>query len=100
MTGRFAIVTVSSNDFALGSAVALSSFRHANRWFDGDAVVVATDLSDDQRALIEAGAPAHVRAPSAELTRRIDALCDEHIAEYDRAHRERKGVRAPLIREL
>ena len=76
MTGKFAIVTVSSNDFALGSAVALSSFRHANRWFDGDAVVIATDLEDDRRALIEAAAPTHVRAPSAELTRRIDALCE------------------------
>lgn len=76
MNGKFAVVTVSSNDFALGTAVALSSFRHANRWFDGDFVVLATELEDDRRALIGAGAPTHLRAPSAELTRRVDALCE------------------------
>ena len=47
MSDKFAVVTVSSDDFALGSAVALASFRQSNRWFSGETVVIATDLSDD-----------------------------------------------------
>ena len=76
MSDKFAVVTVSSDDFALGSAVALASFRQSNRWFSGDTVVIATDLSDDRRALVRAAGPTEFRAPSNELLRRIDALCD------------------------
>jgi len=76
MSDKFAVVTVSSDDFALGSAVALASFRQSNRWFSGETVVIATDLSDDRRALIRAAGPTEFRAPSNELLRRIDALCD------------------------
>lgn len=76
MIGKLAVATVSSGEFALGSAVALASFRQTNRWFDGDFVVIAAGLAEKQRALIEAGGPVQFREPSSELRDRIDTLCD------------------------
>ena len=69
------LVLCTSESFALGTAVALASFRARNPWFAGESIVFAEHLGEEARNQIKAAGAATIRTPGPELVDRLDALC-------------------------
>ncbi len=74
---RFALVTVSSDGFATGTAAMIASFRRTNPWFTGDIVIVADSLHEGARRLLTSDRAVRIVAAEPFWREAIDHLCVE-----------------------
>ena len=71
----FALVTVTTPGYLQWTMTMIHSFLESNRWFSGDIVVVAQNLSEEEMSRFSVFPGLHIHTPSEELTARVSALC-------------------------
>lgn len=76
MPDKYCIVTITCDDFCVGTEVLLYSFLKYNPWFKGDINIVVADLSDQSRERLMSIYPVKFIAASEQLIAKIEVLRD------------------------
>jgi lipopolysaccharide biosynthesis glycosyltransferase len=75
--GKFALATVTTENYLQWSMVMIHSFLKSNPWFKGDIVIISNDLSEKSLSDLTVFPGIIIAEPSEILTQRLAQLCAE-----------------------
>ena len=75
--GKFALATVTSENYVQWSMVMIYSFLKSNPWFKGDIVVISNDLSEKSLSVLSIFPSIIIEKPSEMLNQKLGQLCAE-----------------------
>jgi lipopolysaccharide biosynthesis glycosyltransferase len=75
--GKFALATVTTENYVQWSMVMIHSFLKSNPWFTGDIVIISNDLSERSLSDLTVFPGIIIEKPSEILNQRLEQLCAE-----------------------
>jgi len=74
--GKFALATVTTENYVQWSMVMIHSFLKSNPWFGGNIVVISNDLSEESLAALSFFPGIIIEKPSEMLKQKLEQLCE------------------------